>query len=124
VSVAKFDDDFINVLKMAETTSDDKTMETLNQTGTTPPRSGGSPAGALHPKTETERETSDIVQKLKDMPVGHRIRLAMLGDRVIRSILIRSTIRNISSAVLKNPGLSDQEVLTFAKSRSISRLYP
>ena len=44
------------------------------------------------------------------MKVGSRVKLAMLGNKEERGVLIRDASKVVSSAVLASPKLTDQEV--------------
>ena len=60
-----------------------------------------------------------VLQKLTRMKVGERIKVAMLGTREERSILIRDSSKLVSSAVLSSPKVSDQEIETFANMKNV-----
>jgi hypothetical protein len=59
-------------------------------------------------------------KKLEDMNVTEKIRTAMLGNSLQRSLLIRSTNRLVAAAVLDSPKISDDEVIKIAASRNVS----
>jgi len=59
-------------------------------------------------------------QMALEMPVSEKIKMALTGDKEWRTILIREANKLVSSAVLKNPRITDGEVLTIAKNRSAS----
>ena len=59
------------------------------------------------------------MQKLAKMNVGERIKIAMLGSKEERSILIRDGSKLVSSAVLASPKVSEQEVETFASMKNV-----
>ena len=74
---------------------------------------------------EEEIEEFDITtlskyQLLLDMPVSEKIKMALTGDKEWRSLLIREANKLVSSAVLKNPRISEGEVLMVAKNRATS----
>ena len=54
------------------------------------------------------------------MNTRDRMKLAMKGDREARSILIRDSNKVVSTAVVNNPRLSDQEVENIASMRTVS----
>ncbi len=54
------------------------------------------------------------------MPVAEKIKMAQTGDKEWRSLLIREANKMVSSAVLKNPRITEGEVLAVAKNRSAS----
>lgn len=57
---------------------------------------------------------------LQTLSVFQKIKLARTGNKEARALLIRETNKIVASAVLRSPKLSEQEVLSFAKSRSVS----
>jgi hypothetical protein len=72
-------------------------------------------------KIEDEDEDQDgnlysIVQK---MSVMQKIKLARLGGKEARSMLVKDRNRIVSSAVLASPKLTETEVITYAQNRSI-----
>lgn len=58
-------------------------------------------------------------QRILKMKYGQRIRVALLGNKEERSILIRDSSKQVASMVLKNPRLTDPEVEGFAQMRNI-----
>ncbi len=74
---------------------------------------------------EEEIEDFDVstlskYQLLLDMPVAEKIKMGLTGDKEWRNLLIRESNKLVSSAVLKNPRISEGEVLMVAKSRATS----
>ncbi len=61
-----------------------------------------------------------ILERLARMTVRDKIKLALMGTREERGILIRDANREIARTVLKSPKLSDNEVESFAAMRNIS----
>ncbi len=55
-----------------------------------------------------------------ELPVAEKIKTALTGDKEWRSIFIKDANKLVSSAVLKNPRITDGEVLAIAKSKSSS----
>jgi len=68
---------------------------------------------------EEALQKTDAFQKIQRLNVAERNLLAMKGNGEERAILIRDTARVVSQAVLKNPRLSDTEIVRFAGMRSI-----
>jgi hypothetical protein len=66
--------------------------------------------------TATQRE--NLYHMILGMSVPQKIRLAMLGNREARKILIHDRNQMIPKAVLRSPKLTDNEILTFAQERS------
>jgi len=67
---------------------------------------------------EIEDENLSKYQQLQEMSVAEKIKMALTGDKEWRSLLIRESNKQVNTAVLKNPRISEGEVLTIAKNRS------
>ena len=61
-----------------------------------------------------------MLNRVMKMGVKDRVKLGMKGDREARNILIRDPNRLVSSSVVNNPRITEQEVETIASMRSIS----
>jgi len=70
-------------------------------------------------KDKEDYERLSTLQKLAKMNVAERIKVAMLGSKEERSILIRDGSKLVSSAVLASPKVSEQEVETFANMKNV-----
>jgi hypothetical protein len=73
---------------------------------------------------ESEGRLSDearqnIYQQILHMTVPQKIRLAMLGNREARNILIQDRNKIISMAVLRSPKLSENDALSYAQQRNL-----
>ena len=93
-----------------------------------PAEGGEAPAEAAAPPVMTEEEERQYEEALKKTPtfqkimkmnVAERVQLAMKGNAEERAILIRDTAKLVAHQVLKSPKLSDHEVASFARMRSI-----
>ncbi len=69
---------------------------------------------------EVPGERISMLNRVMKMGVKDRVKLGMKGDREARNILIRDPNRLVSTAVVNNPRISEQEVETIAAMRSIS----
>ncbi|MBP6003824.1 MAG: hypothetical protein KA746_10365 [Pyrinomonadaceae bacterium] len=65
-------------------------------------------------------ERISMINRIMRMGVKDRVKLGMKGDREARNILIRDPNRLVSSAVVNNPRISEQEIENIASMRSIS----
>jgi hypothetical protein len=59
-----------------------------------------------------------LLQRLQEMTVSERIKLALRGNRETRMLLIRDANRMIRRFVLQNPRVGDEEIIAVAKNRS------
>lgn len=69
------------------------------------------------PSTEEDRAT--LFLKIQRMTVAERMKLALLGNKEVRSILIRDPVRSVQVCVIQNPRITDTEVERIASSRSV-----
>lgn len=60
-----------------------------------------------------------LYARIAGMSVGEKIKLALLGNREARALLVRDTNRLIARFVLRNPRLTEDEVLMIARNRNI-----
>lgn len=65
-------------------------------------------------------ERVSMIRRIMLMNTRDRLKLAMKGDREARSVLVRDSNRVVSSAVVNNPRITDQEVENIAAMRTIS----
>ena len=65
-------------------------------------------------------ERVSINKQIMTLTVAEKIKLAMLGNKEARSILIKDANKLVSTAVFNNPRISDPEVVDAVKSRNIS----
>ena len=70
-------------------------------------------------KMRTLNELESFTKKLTKMKLVEKIRFALTGNKEARSSLIRESNRLIQVAVIRNPRISDSEVLAIANSKSI-----
>lgn len=69
---------------------------------------------------ELEEEALSKYQELQEMLVADKIKMALTGDKEWRTLLIRESNKQVNTAVLKNPRISESEVINVAKNRSSS----
>lgn len=74
---------------------------------------------ATLPTLELEPEKKPILQKILMMSVSEKVQLAFKGGRTERNILIRERNKLISSAVMRNPRISETEVEAIAGMRNV-----
>jgi hypothetical protein len=69
---------------------------------------------------DLEEEDLPKYQQLQEMSVADKIKMALTGDKEWRTLLIRESNKQVNTAVLKNPRITEGEVITIAKNRSSS----
>lgn len=75
--------------------------------------------------SEYDRELSDeeklnLTKKIMGMNVADKIKMALLGNKESRTILVKDANKIVSSAVLSSPKITDQEIEEISRSRSVS----
>ncbi len=84
---------------------------------------GGGSDNGFEDEAETEPEeevNQSKYQQALDMGVSEKIKLALTGDKEWRTIFIKDPNKLVHSAVLKNPRITEGEVLTISKNKSSS----
>jgi hypothetical protein len=66
---------------------------------------------------EAKRSLSGKIAKLS---VAEKIKLALMGNKEVRSILIKDSNKLVSSAVLKNPRITDGEVVKITQDKNVN----
>lgn len=69
---------------------------------------------------EISSERISMINRIMKMGVKDRVKLGMKGDREARNILIRDPNRLVSSAVVNNPRITEQEIEMIASMRSLA----
>ncbi|MGQ9693746.1 MAG: hypothetical protein ACUVWV_03255 [Thermodesulfobacteriota bacterium] len=68
----------------------------------------------------TDEQRQNLYQKIIKMSIPQKIRLAMVGNREARNILILDHNKAVVMAVLRSPKLTENDVFTFAQQRNLS----
>lgn len=71
-------------------------------------------------RSEKVSKRVGINKQIMSLTVAEKVKLAMLGNKETRSILVKDANKLVSTAVLKNPRISDPEVVAAVHSRNIS----
>ncbi len=80
------------------------------------PAEVAAPAAAV---PEAKQERISPLQKISRLSVGERVKLAMLGNKEERALLVRDGSRVVYAAVMASPKLTDQEVETIASLKNV-----
>lgn len=70
-------------------------------------------------KEDDEEKKRSIAGKIAKMGVAEKIKLASLGNKEVRSILIKDTNKLVCTAVLKNPRITEGEVIKFSQDKNL-----
>jgi hypothetical protein len=79
---------------------------------------------AYHLSTEDdiddEEVTNNLFSAIQKMSVMQKIKLARVGGKEARMLLIRDRNKIVSTSVIQSPKITETEVVTIAKSRNVS----
>jgi len=104
---------------LSQPEAEPRTVEFLTAQGTEPSDVEVPDEDAAVAAEEGGGEDEEYLSKFKllqHLSIGEKIKMAMTGDKEWRLLLIKETNKLVSTAVLKNPRLTDPEVLAIAKS--------
>ena len=65
-----------------------------------------------------------IHNRIQSLSVGEKIKLATYGNKEARRLLIKDLNSVVNEAVLNNPKLTDEEAISFAGNRNLSKDVP
>jgi hypothetical protein len=71
------------------------------------------------PKEITPQDRDHFTQSIVKMNIPQKIRLALVGNQEARNLLIHDPNKVIALAVMRNPRLSEDEVMMYAQLRSL-----
>jgi hypothetical protein len=69
---------------------------------------------------EEQRKRVNMTQRILKMSVSEKIKLATLGNKEARTILLRDSNRLVCLAAVTSPRISDGEILSLANSRTVN----
>ncbi|HOT00255.1 MAG TPA: hypothetical protein PLY66_04540 [Acidobacteriota bacterium] len=69
---------------------------------------------------EGDQDKLTLYQKMATLSVSDKVKLALLGRREERALLIRDSNKLVSTSVLSSPKLTDSEIEIFAQLRNVS----
>lgn len=73
---------------------------------------------ALEEFRDQEQKRESLYVRIKQMSVGQKIKVALKGGREARNILIRDANKLIKRLVLRNPRISEDEIVMVARNKS------
>jgi hypothetical protein len=126
--LAELERDFIGKEELRVRSSPAAPPEAPQTPAVAPAEGEEPPADQAAPPVMTEEEEKNYEEQLKRTPafqkimkmnVAERVQLAMKGNAEDRAILIRDTAKLVAHQVLKSPKLSENEIASFARMRSI-----
>ncbi len=78
------------------------------------------PKELIDEKALARPDEQNMYRMILDMKMGQKLKLALTGNKSAREILVKDSNRLVSSAVLKNPRVTEDEVLKVANSKGAS----
>lgn len=89
--------------------------------GENSPESGDLPDDLINEKEDQEEEKDEgsLYKQILEMGVSEKIKLAITGNKEARGILIKEPNRLICGNVMKNPRITESEVVLFSASKNV-----
>ncbi len=69
---------------------------------------------------DTEGDRLNVYKLVSSLTAGEKIKLALTGQKAVRELLIKDKNKIVAMSVLKNPRITDQEVVRIASSKTSS----
>lgn len=67
-----------------------------------------------------EEEFRNIAQQILNMTVAEKIKLATIGSKEARTLLLKDSSKTVVAATIKSPKITEEEILNVAKSKQAS----
>ena len=71
------------------------------------------------PNSAHKNPEGSLAKRIGAMDLPEKMRLAQMGDKEARTLLAREQNKQILYCILQNPRISDQEILQFAKEKTL-----
>lgn len=71
-------------------------------------------------KPNTPEDDRQVLRKLSTLSVSHKIKLALKGNKEVRSALIKDPNKLVCTSVIKSPRIQEAEVASIASMRSVN----
>ena len=68
----------------------------------------------------SEDEYESLYHRIQQMGVSEKVKLALLGNKEARDILVRDSNKMVAVAVVKSPKIQESEIETISKSRNVA----
>ncbi len=66
-----------------------------------------------------EEKRESLISRVSKLNVAQKVRLAMLGNQMERALLMREPNKLVQRAVIRSPGVTDNEAIGYAKNRGL-----
>lgn len=71
-------------------------------------------------KKDTKEKPKNLMMRVKELNVAGKIKLALEGNKEVRELLIKSTNKLVYTAALKNPRITDDEIIKLTTTKGTS----
>ena len=75
-------------------------------------------------ESEEGAQHNSLYNRIQQMSVTEMVQLASMGTKEARNLLIRNPNRSIVQAVLNSPKITDEEIISFAGNKNLSKEVP
>lgn len=75
--------------------------------------------GLAEAQPGNDEDRAALFFQIQKMTVAERMKLALLGNKEVRSILIRDPVRSVQVCVIQNPRITETEIERIASSRTV-----
>ena len=75
-------------------------------------------------ESEEGAQHNSLYNRIQRMSVTEMVQLASMGTKEARNLLIRNPNRSIVQAVLNSPKITDDEIISFAGNKNLSKEVP
>ena len=80
--------------------------------------------GEIDDESEERALNDSLYNRIQQMSVNEMVQLATFGNRETRNLLIKNPNRSIVQAVLNSPKITDDEIISFAGNKNLSKEVP
>lgn len=77
--------------------------------------------GEAKTHSAADNAPAGVYQSIQQMGVSEKVKLASLGNKEIRKILIKDSSKIVQVAVVKNPKITEEEIERIASSRVVDK---
>ena len=69
---------------------------------------------------KAEKSAQSRYQEIKDLPVAEKVKMAMMGDKEARAILLKDSNKQVQAAVLDSPRITETEIIAIVNTRNMA----
>jgi hypothetical protein len=71
-----------------------------------------------------EKKFESLYSQVQEMSISEKVKLASLGNKEARNLLIKDANKLIQQAVINSPKITDEEIISHAGNRNLSKEIP